>query len=563
MIFRYYFILIGLVALSFFFFACGEDSGNNAEADSLLETSSCSWQQEVSSDAKSEKYSSSSFVDKTTTNEDGSITDGRDGLTYKTVQIGSQIWMAENLNFHKNISALCFNNDSQNCDYYGRLYSWAVAMDSAGVFSTDGIGCGNECLCEPISPVRGICPKGWHLPSESEFKTLLNYVGYDVAAKKLKSSERWPNLANGTNNYGFSALPAGEYVLGFKFDNIEKRTFFWIAEEDHGSWGKILEIDYDYDKALLTRTFKNSAVSIRCLKDTIISSSSFKTTLIKSSSSSLNKNDSSSSGERSSSSIRQSSSSIVTKNSSSSSLKQSSSSMIPSSSSYIKVIEEPSSSSMEDWNWNIPTEARFNPDIAYDSIIDERDQQVYRTVTIGTQTWMAENLNYKGPEAWFNAQSWCYDDVKENCKVTGRLYDWSSNITYCPAGWHLPTEDEWRSLMQFVSDSVYVRDSKYIVYSMAESRLKTTSGWLVGNGSDDFGFSMIPAGVSYQYSAKEYFGSVGERTSFWTSTKVRSGDSWGPACWSFGGAEDVVKSVSATNCGGSIGIGKSVRCIKD
>ena len=436
-------------------------------------------------------------------------------------------------------------------------------MDSAGVFSTDGIGCGNECLCEPISPVRGICPKGWHLPSESEFKTLLNYVGYDVAAKKLKSSERWPNLANGTNNYGFSALPAGEYVLGFKFDNIEKRTFFWIAEEDHGSWGKILEIDYDYDNALLTRTFKNSAVSIRCLKDTIISSSSFKTTLIKSSSSSLNKNDSSSSGERSSSSIRQSSSSIVTKNSSSSSLKQSSSSMIPSSSSYIKVIEEPSSSSMEDWNWNIPTEARFNPDIAYDSIIDERDQQVYRTVTIGTQTWMAENLNYKGPEAWFNAQSWCYDDVKENCKVTGRLYDWSSNITYCPAGWHLPTEDEWRSLMQFVSDSVYVRDSKYIVYSMAESRLKTTSGWLVGNGSDDFGFSMIPAGVSYQYSAKEYFGSVGERTSFWTSTKVRSGDSWGLACWSFGGAEDVVKSVSATNCGGSIGIGKSVRCIKD
>lgn len=562
MICRCNFRSAGIIAMTFLFFACGGDSGSSAETESLLEISSCSWKETISSDTKMDKYSSSSFEDKTTANEDGSITDERDGQTYKIVQIGSQIWMAENLKYYKNISALCYDNNSQNCEKYGRLYSWATAMDSVGSFSSDGLNCGYERLCEPAFPVRGICPHGWHLPTEADFKVLINYVGNDNAAKKLKSSNGWPSLADGTDDYGFSALPSGEFVLGFKYDNMGKKVSFWAAEEDHGSWGKILEIEYDYDKTFLTRTFKNSAVSIRCLKDTtIVISSSSKDLLSSSNSSDAKKIVSSSSLVLSSASIKQSSSSVAINKSSSSSLVQSSSSVISSSSSCSKVIEESSSSSIDGWDWNVSKEARLNSDIVYDSIIDERDQQVYKIVTIGTQTWMAENLNYAGPEV-LNSR-WCYENKEDYCKVTGSLYHWGNNITYCPSGWHVPTDEEWLTLVKFVSDSTYQFGSS-IGYAMAGRRLKSTSGWLVDNGSDDYGFSLIPAGIANGQSDyvepyyKQVFFGLGEFSQFYTSSKSRE---YG-LCWSFEG-DDVRHSSTSSFCSGDRYYGASIRCIKD
>ncbi|WP_407448813.1 FISUMP domain-containing protein [Fibrobacter sp.] len=118
----------------------------------------------------------------------GEFTDERDGQVYKTVKIGDQVWMAQNLNYayidvpynfsyNNNVyisdsTSWCYLNGPANCAKYGRLYTWAAAMDSVGEWSTNGKGCGYGKTCSPTYPVRGICPKGWHLPSNDEWKAL-------------------------------------------------------------------------------------------------------------------------------------------------------------------------------------------------------------------------------------------------------------------------------------------------------------------------------------------------------------------------------------------------------
>ena len=104
------------------------------------------------------------------------MTDSRDGQSYRTVKIGHQIWMAENLNFDVP-NSYCYKNSADSCAKYGRLYMWSAAMDSAGTFSPYGIGCGTGKSCTPQYPVQGVCPRGWHLPSKKEWKTLLNKIG--------------------------------------------------------------------------------------------------------------------------------------------------------------------------------------------------------------------------------------------------------------------------------------------------------------------------------------------------------------------------------------------------
>jgi len=137
------------------------------------------------------------------------FTDTRNNKKYKTVDIGTQTWMAENLTYSPpnnppnsyNDDDQCPNKNNNNCATHGRLYSWVTAMQLSTAFKT-------TFLNTPDTRRQGVCPTGWHIPSDAEWTTLVTYVGANPGTK-LKATSGWPSGANGTDNYGFAALPAG------------------------------------------------------------------------------------------------------------------------------------------------------------------------------------------------------------------------------------------------------------------------------------------------------------------------------------------------------------------
>jgi len=149
---------------------------------------------------------------------------------------------------------------------------------------------------------------------------------------------------------------------------------------------------------------------------------------------------------------------------------------------------------------------------ATSSFQDPRDNKTYKTVKIGKQTWMAENLNYEVKVKGFfgystSKGSKCYDNKPANCNKYGRLYDWSTAKTACPSGWHLPSNEEWVLL---IGDG-----------GTAGTMLKAKSGWdKNGNGTDEFGFSAMPGGSNnIEYDSDN----VGKSGSWWSSTATKAG----------------------------------------
>ena len=378
---------------------------------------------------------------------DSTMTDSRDGQIYKTVKIGDQIWMAENLNFEVD-SSYCYNDSAKYCTKYGRLYSWAAANRA--------------------------CPDGWHLPTIDEFETLFATVGkQSIAGKKLKSTSGWNNDGNGTDDFGFTALPAGIRYGKDQYYNYEgHHANFWSSIKNGSDSAEYVNMFYDYDNARQLVHDKNDGMSVRCLK-----------------------------GEA----------------------------------------EVPSG-----WSWDVPKEARLNPNIKYDTMIDPRDNQVYKVVKIDvpdtnySQVWMAENLNYadsvKTPS--LKGRNWCYNDDEKNCKVSGRYYSWAAAIDsvalandskepldcgygkkcgldravqgICPEGWHLPTLREWSLLCEAIGD-----------YRTCGEPLKALTGWNYAgtpnnNGTDLYGFAALPTGRRISATSWE---KVGSDVYYWSSTE--------------------------------------------
>ena len=209
-------------------------SSSNATSSSSWSEAigSCSAQAPSSSSAEessSSVTSSSSFIGCKNAEVDnceyGEILDERDGKKYKTVKIGDQWWMAENLNFEYKVKGE--NYGIYVDETYGVFYNWPAAMDSAGNFSDNGEGCFRKNSCTPKYPVRGACPEGWHFPEKKEWEQLYSTVGKNVYALQAKGFESWPNA---TDAFGLSISPVGIFY-GEKLWSSGDRVNYWTATE--------------------------------------------------------------------------------------------------------------------------------------------------------------------------------------------------------------------------------------------------------------------------------------------------------------------------------------------
>ena len=220
------------------------------------------------------------------------------------------------------------------------------------------------------------------------------------------------------------------------------------------------------------------------------------------SSSSINPEESSSSSVKSSSSIKpEESSSSEDKSSSSVKPKESSSSEYSSSS----VIETSSSSLVATGVCKKDLEDHCT----YGSLYDERDGQTYKTVKIGEQWWMAENLGYVD-----SSQSVCYANNPDNCQIYGRLYDRNGALKDCPEGWRLPLEKDWIDLRNFAKKN---STNKYIGQLFRADTLWDVNG--IGLGYNAFGFSALPAGVNDD----DGWWGLNKHSLFWMDSSYKNG----------------------------------------
>lgn len=177
--------------------------------------------------------------------ENGTLIDSRDEKKYKTVKIGDQIWMAENLNYETNDS-YCYNDSIENCKKYGRLYTWEASLNA--------------------------CPGGWHLPTKEEVEDLLEYIGgQEIAGKMLKSTTGWAEYygenGNGVDAFGFNAIPAGDRYDDSSFNYAGKYANFWSTTEDGEYYAYSWYLSYADEEADLLDYYKGPAYSVRCLRD--------------------------------------------------------------------------------------------------------------------------------------------------------------------------------------------------------------------------------------------------------------------------------------------------------
>jgi uncharacterized protein (TIGR02145 family) len=173
----------------------------------------------------------------------GIFTDPRDGKVYRTVKIGNQIWMAENLNFDC-LGSKCYGNDPKNAEKYGRLYDWETAKKA--------------------------CPPGWHLPNGEEWQTLVDFAGGEtIAGKKLKAKNGWNNNGNGTDNYDFSALPGGSSNSDGSFSHVGYDGYWWSASGYSSSSAFSQYMNCDSEDAYWYSNGKSNLFSVRCIQDEV------------------------------------------------------------------------------------------------------------------------------------------------------------------------------------------------------------------------------------------------------------------------------------------------------
>jgi uncharacterized protein (TIGR02145 family) len=172
------------------------------------------------------------------------------------------MWMAENLNFNAR-GSVCYGNDDANCAKYGRLYDWATVMGFESTCNS------TSCASQIQSSHRGICPVGWHVPSDAEWTTLTTFVGSN-AGTKLKSTSGWHTGSGhvpGTDDFGFSALPGGNRWTDGSFNDVGAWGNWWSATEDDATIARNRSMVWISSNVDSWYNDKMGHFSVRCLQD--------------------------------------------------------------------------------------------------------------------------------------------------------------------------------------------------------------------------------------------------------------------------------------------------------
>ena len=397
----------------------------------------------------------------------GKFTDKRDGKTYKTTKIGTQIWMAENLNYATNGSK-CYGNLKNNCTKYGRLYSWAAAMDTSEHYNNNELKLSYR--WGPTEIYKGICPEGWHLPSIAEWETLVRFEDFyqnlyrnDSAGIKLKAIKNWKDEGGGIDKFRFSALLGGIYendenidFIGMGYDGN-----WWTAQEHFNEYAHYISMHYN-SGSIISRTGEKSTLrSIRCVSN-LCDNQSYNSSTHFCSGGKVYKKCNGKLYETIKQKCSEDEQILLTK----CWLSDNYHNHLTQFCSDGKVYERCGDKEYEPLTHfcsaakvykKCGTEDGYNTYTHYCSngslkpynsslFTDSRDKKIYKTTKIGTQIWMAEDLNYSGTQNDTLGRCW----EPYYCEKYGRLYNWNEAMKVCPKGWHLPNNEEWSKLMVYI-----------------------------------------------------------------------------------------------------------------
>ena len=242
--------LLGIAAVALIFAACDGDSGNNGTEP---------------------EGDSSSVAACTNTYGTNTVTDCRDGQTYRTLTIGTQTWMAQNLNYADSAAlpnlegnSWCYGNSADSCAKYGRLYTWTGAMNIDRSYQSA------SAAAVVSAPHQGACPMGWHIPTNAEWTILEDAVGgSSTAGTYLKATSGWKSYSGISNldSYGFSALPAGGRYYSGSFLSVGGHADFWCATEVDTDNAYCRNLDHSVAYMNTDYCDKYYAFSVRCVQD--------------------------------------------------------------------------------------------------------------------------------------------------------------------------------------------------------------------------------------------------------------------------------------------------------
>ena len=437
-----------------------------------------------------------------------------DGNSYKTVKIGSQVWMSENLktSHYRNggpipnvmgnadWQALAtgawsnYNHDAANDVIYGKLYNWYTTIGDT------------------------LCPTGWGVPTDAEYTILITYLGGESVAQdkmKVTGTTYWESPNTGaTNESGFSGLPGGYRDKDGSFSSIRNFAWFWSATEgnEYHRWLRFLfanNVSGNRGNGS-ANNYESVGASIRCLKGTEID-------------------------------INQNLNLKVN-------IADTSDMLYP----YLRKADA----------IIIGLQKQIEVLNSYTSLLAsglvDIDGNNYPVVKIGNQIWMKENLrvsryrngysipNITNNYEWSNLTLGAWN-INQDVTIYGKLYNWfavSDNRGLCPFGWHIPSNDEWITLTNFLGGE-----------SVAGAKLKATTLWYSNEGStNESGFTAFANGFALINTANLHVDN-GNLGIFWSSSDWSTWGAISRRLWSV--SKDFVNYI------GDRKNGFSVRCLRD